>query len=966
MTQINLTEDTHSDISMEKLTPADPYQDKTPVNFIEREYLIQENVLTVGQEFIFRPFEDLLSKTTISRYLSLFRYIRAGVRIRVVILSTPMQYGVIGIGSIPYCQLDNKWRHLDQFSQSDLNLIDVCEQESFVLRMPYVSQNNYYDLAPGAVNPGLWRVTVKCMALETCSIATSESVSIKIFASFYDSETAGYLPAVYQSGQLVMDRTNNFPAMPSPLGALTVLAAPTLMGAVRLYNTVYEYDIPGYIASMWAAIKWANTAVKEVESAKKNVESVFGGSQPKVEDAPDDVPPDNSKEDKCVAPETRIDIYRGQGNNTLAKKTAVQKDVKLDITSELSAPAITLNHTSLGDDFSKDFKLPGIRNAYLLKDITCKPTIINSYYFQTTADIHDIIVTPDYPKHYFHYIMKMFKYFKSGTNIMINFYGSPLISARIRITLFPAGIISDSLENVADLPTWIITIKGSSKFKIAVPYLQKTPWVTPGSYVAPVLRLELLENLPQPYDKALSIVALAFGSTAEDIQFAGLQSYNSAIYQCSLIQEFATIKLESNVPHHSYMGGVDDIYQILGRFSTRKPDPEFFLPRPIKIQTNSEYSRLDNFDYLCNLYLFATGDVNVKLLFSESPSGILQVALGNNGSLNPDTQFNAGNSINMSVQTVWPTLDFVYPYLSNVDFEAQYMNSFNQPITYPFLIDPGAVIQKYFISASEYFGLATLLPVPDFLYLEGALYQSAPLKYYRPNAIVGYLDTTTTTPYGNSQTVDLTLPAPTATYSIYFELTGTIMRTSGSDDNIASITLASNPNNTLMVSTTYLASTYCSSVVNLVGSNPIEFRSQGCFYGVWGTPSINFRLFNSSASSVYRMWYSLKVSPYNAINAISSIQNDNTVETEISSSVTISGTVSTSLDASSVTQEVHVTNNPLTVDGFVGVANITPIPIHGLVTIDNSVLNVAVSTDSPVPVVGVSDYTLPKVRVTNY
>jgi len=300
-----------------------------------------------------------------------------------------------------------------------------------------------------------------------------------------------------------------------------------------------------------------------------------------------------------------------------------------------------------------------------------------------------------------------------------------LVSGRVQVTLYPTGYSAVVAQDEGDLPSWIVTIKGPTEWSLEVPFLSRLPWQYTqfSDYVEPVVVVRLLDTLPQPFDKPVSIFCAAFQGTGPDFQFAGLQSFvpppvptlqstDEAHFQSSISASISMAERIGTTYEFPFQGGLMDVHDLLTRFSSRDPASFAGFPFPVKIASWGSAYALDNFDYVCNLYKFYTGETNVKILYSGAvQTGALIATVGS--SLQGQSYGNfvkAGNSMVLTDQTVWPMLEFKYPFLNNVEFDSIWEPN---GMFYQTILNAGDM-QMYLISGSQNFHPFYLLPVPDF------------------------------------------------------------------------------------------------------------------------------------------------------------------------------------------------------------------------------------------------------------
>jgi len=826
MTTLVKAEDTVTDKETLYRMKDSPYPDYTPTQVLGRKYLIQSNVLHSGDTFGFWPEKDLVSQTAISTYLKLFGLYRSDIEVDIVLTTNQMQYGLVALGYLPYYASAVGYTSDVALSQSNMLLLDVAEQSSAKIKLPYLNPALWVETN----NPELskmWRLFYKVLCLDALTIATTSSVQIDVFASFVNIQTAGPQSAVFQSGELPLFDRNYRVAQGSPW-TRTSAVVQGLAGAAAS-STLYGVGSSVYNKFAGLLPEPVQELAEEAMSIEKHTENV-----------------------------------------------------KLDMTAGLSLPVVQETVTSrlLGDGIPHRFEVPDLDNIFAITQICQVPVINNTTAFTGTAMYQDIVCTPFPANSHALYVSKMFKHFKGGSKILLRFSCSPLISARFRVTLFPMGVASDSLDTIGDLPTWVISVKGSMEWGVGIPYLQTTPWCDiQGDFIKPVVRIRLLDELPQPYDKQVAIYITSFLSAAEDIVLSGLESFRPGIaFQSSLRDSMSAIRLMGGTQLHNYQGGIGDIRQILGRFSSREPvlTDEAPLPRLIVLEDTLYY--YDNFDYICNMYGFWSGNTHVKVLFSKgSAGGVLEYAIKNSKTafLPVGDDGKCGNSMVATHQAVWPLLEFEFPYQSVNAFQSLHFPTYTtEPV-----VDGTAEVSRYWIAAAPSLTLGYLFPVPEF-----AVFQSYNTqRTYTSRFSVGAAATGVAYP--------ITVPVNTDSFS-EFELHATIARTSGTTDDLHYFSCSLNADTDSIVDPVYTDPSDLVSLLCLWKSDDdkaiFSYKNKNCFIGTTGpTLFIKDRIFGASSfGSTYLVCLTLKLQGYSSlIRAAISNSWDDPVKSAVSNSM---------------------------------------------------------------------------------
>lgn len=583
-----------------------------------------------GSQNFISPINLLLANPTVRAYLRNFRYLRCGFNLRVETVTTPMQFGAVGVSWLPYT---NEFRDisLTAQSQSSMHILDMCQQQSLEVSLPYLRPQLYYDLEDAIQQD--WRLGFYGFVVDTITAGSPSTVVLNVFASMSDPEAAGYVPA---SG-----------AFQSKMGHLGFASsAATLAASMYVMGGGTEFSLP----------------VDNVEAPSENA--------------------------------------------------------KLSLLGDIASPQVrnSTTCTKLGDQVSgKRIRSSTSMDIYSLGEISQVPVHSSTFALSKTVP-RSIELTPFPVMAHSSYVKDMFKYFRGGSKILLKFLGSPMMSARVVINLYTTGLIKDPSDSIGDVMSWVLSIKGSQDWCVEVPYLQQRSWLSTDmqDYVPPVLTVSLLEDLPQPYDKTVSLYCLVFQSAGSDLCFAGLESFvprvEEGAFQSVVGSMSTSVKLGTSA-RHPYQGKNMNVSNIVGRFGSRDGNPENFFPFPLEITSWAQGYELDNFDYIAQLYAFYTGDTHVKMLFSAAPAGgTLNVVFGNSKTSTIGNKFKAGNSMVVSHQGVWPAVEFVYPYMCEDEF-----NSIRYPVgMYPQDYDWSATVSEYLISATKDFSLHYLMPVPEF------------------------------------------------------------------------------------------------------------------------------------------------------------------------------------------------------------------------------------------------------------
>jgi hypothetical protein len=656
----------------------DPYDKKTPTAMLSRQYLIQTVDLFDSSVTTINPYALLKAIPTNQIYLTRFRYLRSNIKLKFVLVSNQMQYGQIGISFLPYTKDTTSWKTIKQRSQAIMHLLDVSEQEAYEITLPYLSPKLYWDLTDTADTIG-WRVDIGALAIQTVSTTASTHVYMKVFASFDEPEAAGYNttpPAVFQAMGNRGSRWGHWDAIAEGT-AKTIRLVANVADASKAVGGAAAKAAP----PLYAGVKLAEAVGGALRSEEKE-------------------PP--------------------------------SKPVKLEVAPDLNAPAGNVAMLSkLGDTAPIQYSfLPQIHNVTNIREICMIPTFTGAFLLANTETAQTFNCSPFQTGSYADYFKDMFKYWRGSTRILFCFATSPLVSGRVQITLYPSGYSgAPVVHDEGDLPSWIITIKGPTDWALEVPYLSTLPWQAfeKDQYTAPYIVVKLLDSLPQPFDKNVSIYCSVFQSTGHDFEFAGLQSVvppllapppdPPAVFQSSIHTMIDMAQRIGQTYDFPFQGGLEDVHDVFRRYSSRNPvlgPSNPFTPFPMKLTSWTQAYSHDNFDYVMNLYKFWTGQTNLRLMYSgASTTGALVCTLGSSLFANVQGKnTRAGNSMALTDQTVWPMLEFTFPFQNNVEFDSIWEPNG----MYTLRIENPGELEISLISGGPNFQPFYLLPVPDFFF----------------------------------------------------------------------------------------------------------------------------------------------------------------------------------------------------------------------------------------------------------
>lgn len=676
----------------------DPFPDKTPHSILDREFLISNFTISTSADVVIRPTRLLLALTTIQNYLANFALIRTGVRLKILLLSNPMQYGLIGVSKLPYVGPTNYWATLAQQSQASMDILDIAQQEGLILDLPWMNPasaflwrnySSFYD----------WAVTFHAFFINTLSTDTSDAVHVHVFAHFIDLHAAAFVGDGFSEvGELQS-------------GKMTVNPVKRLVDFSRTLT-----DLPRNVASSLELIannaNWPVLGGSTYQAISSATGSLSAAAAPFVPSA-------STTTTAAIMGAASIAASAAVSGATKqvvaeAVKTITQQPVKMTMCNDLSAPAggSQSGYAILGDNRPcRHLSSPRERNFQRISEFLQIPTYYSSFTLSDGTP-HCTNISIMSVNSYASYFNRMFRFWRGSSKLICYCVLPHMASARLQVTLHPWEInATDQATDVGNLPTEIISIRGPHVMVLDIPFISTQPWLGTKQTLNQCVIFKLLDTIPQSFDVPINLSIVTFIAAAEDFMFTSLQSCVPAMTPSSSRE----VGVLQSYGSFSYMCPFDEIYSILTRFSTRTSDLDNFVSGPLLISsinsTPIKLYDLDNFDYVCNLFKFWTGSTNQKAIFDASEvAGTMFVTIDNSVySAVSTSTFNSGNSALLTVQSVWPVMEWTFPYIEEYPFDSIFEPNGN----YPTRFNQAANISNYFVSAGHDFRLMYALPVPN-------------------------------------------------------------------------------------------------------------------------------------------------------------------------------------------------------------------------------------------------------------
>lgn len=228
MTDITLQEDQ----TVIPTTIGNPTKDmcayKGDTKILERQFLVSSGTFVGSADVVIEPWINLLGNASLQGYLQRFRYIRAGVKLTIVLDTVPSLYGYIAAVPLYSYLAFGNYELRDLYSAPGLILMDVSSRDSVEIHLPYRMPGDWIDTKEVLTNDYFPRLYIFDGEISTTATTTVPVISYKVYANFEDVTVAGPI-AVAQMEYVT--------AASAGLAAVDAMVTK----AAKIANTVYSF-----------------------------------------------------------------------------------------------------------------------------------------------------------------------------------------------------------------------------------------------------------------------------------------------------------------------------------------------------------------------------------------------------------------------------------------------------------------------------------------------------------------------------------------------------------------------------------------------------------------------------------------------------------------------------------------------------------------------------------------------------
>lgn len=659
-----------------------PFPDSTPNGILERRYKVYSDLAWNGSSFNLSIVDLLLEQPNIAKALTSFRWFRGDVEVVVQLTSTPKQYGAVLVANVPWFEEGFNVNHpkYDEGSiySAQPMLLSIANQSSCHYHIPFRCPMAYIPLQGNVVSSNSIRnyrhyaemyFDASLTQIRRVDSSLAVTVGLQVWANFKNVQVVGVSHA--QSG--VHD--------PSSWGEYIYDTATDL--ASSLAPVVGEE-----ICSTVAPRAWCKQAVSKAQTMYES-----------------------SKEHTPKAV-TALDVAQVPWGDI---STMVPRNSRYNL--DCGPNVKTLHSDTYGPNPSSVLEIA--RTPSLFHSGTVGSQTETNYEVDL-AKMDNVFFYGTYLKQ----CARLFRLWRGSIRYSFMFFASPLLSTRVSFTLtWSDDFITD---DAGDALVKEVTIRGDTVVNLEIPYCSPFPWSETTSTgraeltnigttkPLPRLMLKSTQDVTRAGDINAVIPYLLYISAGDDFMFASPQSPYSN-YQAPADNTGALVKPWGVAPERSgarrtqkvnvedckeeevtsiaqmdvrkvfsedfYVFGesspqptfltqdpVDDIYELLSRYSTR-PGTSTDKLGPFAFNTTSATDQFgcETFDYVSNWFLFWRGSCKYKMRLDDaSPSsfGAVQIEASTK---NPLYVFNNGWIQNGKAQSeggFWPIIDFNMPFIS--------------------------------------------------------------------------------------------------------------------------------------------------------------------------------------------------------------------------------------------------------------------------------------------------------------
>lgn len=485
-------------------------------SFLAKPYLITHGDWSTGDAAkTIRESFTLGSQLTSNPYWASkvqgFENIRGTAVVRVLLNANPFQAGLLKLTfdpSHPFVNSQYRYNNLAAISQMPGVEIN-CRDGSGMMRIPYTSVSDYYNLKSGLYDWGIVKLIV--MSSLVTGAGGETTVGYSIYLSFEDVEIAS--PLVPQSGRVTTSKRK--------IKSIAATEA-SAIASTGTISAVFE-NAGSLLTSIGKAVPSASAFTAPaawIASAAAGVASYFGYSKPVHDGHPN------------VVSQLKIPYMASSSGVSTASVLALRHDNAISINDYSPTPY---------DEMSWDYikQIPSIVQVVQLStsDVWNQNKLVfslfpgNSSITTTTTDNFGNNLRLKYlcPGGF---VSRYFRFWRGSIKIRFKFIKTDFHNGRYMITFTPTTTGSSSPSATTSVLSIreIIDLAGPDEIELTFPYLMPFPWINRQSASTTsmgFINIICLNPLRAPETASSTVDVLLYMSLGCDFEVMGPQDINA-------------------------------------------------------------------------------------------------------------------------------------------------------------------------------------------------------------------------------------------------------------------------------------------------------------------------------------------------------------------------------------------------------------------------------------------------------
>lgn len=576
---------------------------------------------------MFDPFQGLMSNTYFTRIFSKYKYVRGGMRVKIVVNGCPFTYGKIAASFLPIGQLPIAERAVRAL-QLNPSLLDYTDSNSVELSWDWVSPFEWHDFSNSANFGSIYLTPLTRLR---CTQDVNMTVTINIYAGLVDPEVAGRAVEAQGRGRrkrLTVEnpirRIDGELGVNDPINqeAKAKASQGTISGVVRAV---------GAAAPLLAPIPYVGqvaTVAGPILSVLAPILEGMGFSKPTLNIA-------NS-------------AASGVGGRYALGMTGASNAIRLayDVDQRLGTGVVPDSQWT----WRRIAQVPSlIKSESILSDAVPNQGVP---LFTISSSPHGwswpILGNPSTSC----VAAAMFSYWRGSIKLKFQFLCSKFVSARFAVRYSPNVSV---LQWDDTLPTYIIDVQGNTETSLVVPYLWRSRVCrnneTPGTIG--VFLINSIVGIDP--DLASPVDVLVWGAFGDDVQFGHYVGGKRAAVQA--LPETPTLDIEAQ----GLWDDFDEPFDSLGEHAQGVAEAGFVLDEQVYdvVTTLKTYHAEGLYSDIADLFLFERG--SRRYFYSAAPTAASMVT-----ALNPNFVLPTNDVSSLSTWEIEIPQWYVVPYRTRV------------------------------------------------------------------------------------------------------------------------------------------------------------------------------------------------------------------------------------------------------------------------------------------------------------